>query len=88
MAIDAKILKQLPVWKCHKKVKAAKIVGMTTLTVNVVLELENVDIFFIPKVAMESKPTPEIGWYYVEYEDGYFSFSPPKQFEEGYTLES
>ena len=32
------------------------------------------------------KHNPEVGGYYVVYEDGYKSFSPAKAFEEGYTL--
>lgn len=31
------------------------------------------------------KHNPEIGGYYVVYEDGYKSYSPAKAFEEGYT---
>lgn len=31
------------------------------------------------------KHKPEVGGYYVVYEDGYKSFSPAKAFEEGYT---
>jgi len=33
-----------------------------------------------------SKHNPQVGGYYVVYEDGYQSFSPAKSFEEGYTL--
>lgn len=36
------------------------------------------------QVNMESKPKPEAGWYYIRYADGYVSFSPAQQFEEGY----
>jgi hypothetical protein len=31
------------------------------------------------------KHKPEVGGYYVQYDDGYKSFSPAKAFEEGYT---
>jgi hypothetical protein len=31
------------------------------------------------------KHNPQIGGYFVQYEDGYVSFSPAKAFEEGYT---
>ena len=31
------------------------------------------------------KHTPQLGGYYVVYDDGYSSFSPAKAFEEGYT---
>jgi predicted dehydrogenase len=34
------------------------------------------------------RPKPEVGWYMVQYEDGYISFSPAAQFEAGYTLKS
>jgi hypothetical protein len=33
-----------------------------------------------------AKHKPEIGGYFVVYDDGYKSFSPAKAFEEGYTL--
>lgn len=33
-----------------------------------------------------AKHKPEIGGYFVQYDDGYSSFSPAKAFEEGYTL--
>lgn len=32
------------------------------------------------------KRDPKVGGYYVEYVDGYESYSPAKAFEEGYTL--
>lgn len=36
--------------------------------------------------AFMAKHKPEVGGYYVVYDDGYKSFSPAKAFEEGYTL--
>lgn len=39
---------------------------------------------------LEKKPDPQPGWYFVVYDSstnpGYFSFSPAKEFEDGYTL--
>jgi len=35
--------------------------------------------------AYMNKHKPEVGGYFVQYEDGYKSFSPAKTFEEGYT---
>jgi len=32
------------------------------------------------------KHKPQVGGYFVQYEGGYKSFSPAKEFEEGYTL--
>ncbi len=37
--------------------------------------------------AYVNKHKPEVGGYYVQYADGYKSFSPAKAFEEGYTRE-
>ena len=31
------------------------------------------------------KHSPQVGGYFVQYEDGYTSYSPAKAFEEGYT---
>jgi hypothetical protein len=33
-----------------------------------------------------NKHHPQIGGYYVQYKDGYQSYSPSKEFEDGYTL--
>ena len=35
-----------------------------------------------------NKHAPQVGGYYVVYDDGYKSFSPAKAFEEGYTLKA
>ena len=32
----------------------------------------------------QGRPTPEAGWYFVVYDNGYYSASPAEQFEEGY----
>jgi hypothetical protein len=40
---------------------------------------------FILDAAYVSKHNPQVGGYYVQYEDGYKSWSPAKAFEEGYT---
>jgi hypothetical protein len=34
---------------------------------------------------LEHKPIPEVGMYFVQYEGGYFSFSPADAFEKGYS---
>jgi hypothetical protein len=33
-----------------------------------------------------AKHNPQVGGYFVEYDDGYHSFSPAEAFEAGYTL--
>ena len=40
--------------------------------------------FFVDQAYM-TKHNPQVGGYYVVYEDGYKSFSPAKAFEDGYT---
>lgn len=40
--------------------------------------------FFVDQAYM-AKHKPEVGGYFVQYDDGYKSFSPAKAFEEGYT---
>ena len=40
--------------------------------------------FGVPKAYVD-KHSPEVGGYFVVYEDGYKSFSPAQAFEEGYT---
>ncbi|MGH9505216.1 MAG: hypothetical protein ACRD20_20375 [Terriglobales bacterium] len=37
---------------------------------------------------LEHKPVPEPGMYFVQYEGGYFSFSPAETFEKGYTSDA
>ena len=41
---------------------------------------------FVVSTEFISKHKPEVGGYFVVYNDGYESFSPAKAFEEGYTL--
>jgi hypothetical protein len=80
---------QMPRYQCHKKVWALKIVGIS-LPQN---ETGDAELAFsdrgyasklMPRVWLD-KHNPEVGGYYVVYDDGYQSFSPAKAFEEGYT---
>jgi hypothetical protein len=70
----------------HKKVLALKI---KTVTVgdfghDVLLTFE--DSRYGERIeSVVKKPTPQPGWYFVQYEDGYISFSPADQFEKGNT---
>ena len=73
-------------YKCHKVVEAGKIVEV---------DLDNqgghyllLEGFGEPLLVGDSymhKHRPQVGGYYVVYEDGYESFSPAKAFEAGYT---
>jgi hypothetical protein len=77
---------QLPRWQCHKIVHAAKIERMNHYREHTSLKLKDLD----PQITVSSewwrKHTPEVGGYFVCYEDGYESYSPAAAFESGYTL--
>lgn len=82
--------REMPRYKCHKEVHALKIgtyvhdssKGMTLYFDDI--SFESVDI---TEADMDrfSNISPDDKGYYVVYEDGYFSWSPTKAFEEGYT---
>ena len=79
--------REMPKYECHKKVWALKIAG--------IVADQHGGVYFQPaeegydKVPMSpeyvAKHKPEVGGYYVVYEDGYKSFSPAGAFESGYT---
>lgn len=78
---------ELPKYRSHKKVWAVKIAdivndsdGGATIT-----PLEEGYTPFKVDAAYIKKHEPEVGGYYVVYEDGYKSWSPAKAFEAGYT---
>lgn len=79
----------LPLYKCHKRVRAGKITEIVDDPVvpgGKILNLykdgctRNVDSAWLTR-----NPSVEIGGYFVEYQDGYTAFSPAKAFDEGYT---
>lgn len=88
-------INHMPVYICHKEVRALKIANVihegtdTTTDENpiVIVTFEN-EGFPPIKRNLRGKPTPEVGWYYIVYPDLYESFSPAKAFEEGYTLKA
>lgn len=73
-------------YQCHKKVKAVKIGDVVFLKDSVVILPKDQEEYAF-KVSLEyyEKHKPEVGGYYVVYEDGYESYSPAKAFEKGYT---
>ena len=73
---------ELPLYKCHKQVRALKIKDVTGCTITPA-EAEYA-AFEVP-AEMYLRYTPKAGDYYVVYEDGYKSFSPAKAFEDGYS---
>ena len=80
--------KQLPLYECHKTVRAAKITeikkfkdhGNTfyTLVFGEIVGRSNFVSEWVKKF------NPEVGGYYVLYDDGYSSYSPAGPFEKGY----
>lgn len=84
----------MPQYRSHKKVYALKISAVSSVFTMpapdgdnhyVNLAFEDSKVFAPGSVQVDNRPMPEPGWYYVVYEDGYHSFSPAAQFEEGYT---
>lgn len=75
---------QLADWKCHKVVKAGKIIERH----DGVFKVEDINgtvcAVHMPESAF-ARGYPQDGDYIVIYEDGYKSWSPAKAFEEGYT---
>lgn len=88
---------EIPKYKCHKEVWALKIKEIV-LDADVVAKENretNGGALITPEESMYApfvvdhdymfKHKPEVGGYYVVYQDGYKSFSPAKAFENGYT---
>lgn len=80
---------ELPSWRCHKIVQAAKITEV------IVRSADNTEITLLLDGDIEVSISDELrkrlpaigaaGGYYVRYPDGYESWSPAKAFEEGYS---
>lgn len=78
---------ELPKYKCHKIVRAAKITGFRQNGDPCAPDILLGEICGIVSLLPDwhEKHRPHIGGYYVVYEDGYKSFSPADAFEDGYT---
>ena len=80
--------KEMPKYKCHKEVWALKIENIKQIDSDGNAEITPIDKGFAPFVVSceyVARHKPEVGGYYVVYEDGYKSFSPAGVFESGYT---
>lgn len=83
---------ELPRWKCHKIVHAAKIAHAYkdgdqlhwALAVNAGEPYWSIPVSDALRRRVLPEGTDCSGGYYVRYEDGYESWSPAKAFEEGY----
>ena len=82
---------ELPRYKCHKEVNAAKISRIEPYGTDGsrTLFFESDDGKTAGSNDMTAdwvmKHSPQVGGYYVVYADGYRSFSPAEAFEDGYT---
>lgn len=80
---------ELPQYKCHKVVRAGKILA-TAHNPNedaVFLDVDGVvNKWLSTPAGWLNKHNPDIGGYLVAYEDGYLSYSPAAAFEAGYRL--
>lgn len=80
---------RLPYYRCHKEVRAMKIIRVTAMLENryqITGEVDGHEVNVGVKPEYISKHVPIPGGYYVLYGDGYESFSPAGPFEAGYTL--
>lgn len=80
---------ELPLWQCHKKVRAAKIGEIGWNEDNSAVLFLVGDKYHSPVDVSHqwvNEKKAEAGGYYVEYADGYTSYSPAEAFEDGYTL--
>lgn len=88
----------LPLYQCHKTVRALKIAaienkpnpdetGRSDATSHgaVITPAEESFLPFDVDGAYVCKHRPEVGGYFVAYDDGYTSYSPAKAFEDGYS---
>jgi hypothetical protein len=79
---------EIPQYRCHKVVRAARI---TSFRQNGNPQMPDIVLGEISGIVTAQpfewyqKHKPEVGGYYVVYDDGYTSFSPAKAFEDGYT---
>jgi hypothetical protein len=84
-------VEKLPLYQCHKKVRAAKVIKeisdferMNSQETEVIWELDNGQMVMVTSdLKFRGGPNP-VGGYYVFYEDGFQSWSPAKVFEAGY----
>jgi hypothetical protein len=83
-------LSQLPEYQSHKVVKGGVVTAIHSDTNPLKVNLSVRPGSGINLITIQTDKTlidkhkPEIGWYYVLYQDGYQSFSPPDAFVGGY----
>jgi hypothetical protein len=80
-------VEKLPLYQCHKKVRAFKIkkIVLAGYGKRIIPENPNYDPFFVSYRYMR-RNAPQEGDYFVINDNGHASFSQAKDFEEGYSL--
>lgn len=85
VTVEVKSL-SLPLYQCHKQVRAAKIAKVDTSFVRPEISFEDASLAPVSvDAAWVAKHQPQAGGYFVVYADGYRSYSPADAFEDGYT---
>ena len=80
------LMGQLADWKCHKVVKAGKILDLDVAAPTIIIEdVNGAECKVARPQGFGNRGWPSRGDYLVIYEDGYKSWSPAKAFEDGYT---
>lgn len=82
----------MPSYRCHKVVEAARILDVCKmdtipswmLTLDLPIPKGWKSVYVRVSIEWHDRHKPETGGYYVRYQDGYESYSPPEAFENGY----
>lgn len=91
---DSVPMQEMPRYKCHKDVWALKIAaikrdgdgeGRESDGSAIITPAEGRYAPFAVDANYMHKHKPQVGGYYVVYKDGYKSWSPASEFEDGYT---
>lgn len=80
---------KLPRWQCHKQVDAAQILSISHGRLDMQGPGSTLHFSVGTKSVSDmwmTKHNPEVGGYFVVYDDSYSSYSPAAAFEGGYTL--
>lgn len=85
---EPQVAREMPRYQSHKEVHALKIAKIDPVDLDMALITPAEDGYapFHVDMAYILKHNPQVGGYYVVYEDGYRSWSPAAAFEKGYTL--
>lgn len=86
---EGHVMTTLPQYRCHKKVWALKIAKIEPREDGAGAIITPEEKGYAPFPVQHGymvKHSPQVGGYWVQYDDGYQSYSPAKAFEDGYSL--